>query len=296
MTAIAALSMVQARGSNSTGTFPYSATTFAPALSLVWDVTGDGKNILRSSGSVYVDVDLTNLSRFAIGTQVNQRCAASGSPTMPVYDTNCQYAGGASSSTIGNLKTPKTYEATLGGARELTPGTALSLDFVYRKFVNQYEDYETNRIWNASGSAILGTVNGQANTVLNLDTLGGAQRTWRGATLALSKKGGALIMEGSYTLAKLKGTVLDGFQNAYGTIPAQDLLFLNGVLDDDHRHEIKVVADWQIQPWLSAGIRYNYYSGLPRKRLFFNNVTGTYNILRAPNGIDPGARPEQPPR
>ena len=82
--------------------------------------------------------------------------------------------------------------------------------------------------------------------------------------------------------------MLDGFQNAYGTIPAQDILFLNGVLDDDHRHEIKLVADWSIQPWLSAGIRYNYYSGLPRKRLFFNNATGTYSILRAPNGVDPG--------
>ena len=294
VTAIAAMSLVQARGSNSTGTFPYSANTWAPALSLVWDITGDGKNILRSSGSVYVDVDLTNISRFAIGTQVTQRCAASGSPTMPVYDTNCQYAGGASSSTIGNLQTPKTYEATLGGAREVIPGTALSLDFVYRKFVNQYEDYETNRIWNASGSSILGTVNGQPNTVLNLDTLGGAQRTWKGATLALSKKGGALIMEGSYTLAKLEGTVLDGFQNAYGTIPAQDALYLNGVLDDDHRHEIKLVADWLIQPWLSAGIRYNYYSGLPRKRLFYNSATGTYSILRAPNGIDPGADRNSP--
>ena len=107
VTAIAAMSLVQARGSNSTGTFPYSANTWAPALSLVWDITGDGKNILRSSGSVYVDVDLTNISRFAIGTQVTQRCAASGSPTMPVYDTNCQYAGGASSSTIGNLQTPR---------------------------------------------------------------------------------------------------------------------------------------------------------------------------------------------
>ncbi len=286
LTAIGAMSLIQARGSNSAGTFPYNTSTWAPGLSLVWDTTGDGKNILRTSGSVYVDVNLTNISRFAIGTQVNQRCAYN--PTTTLYDTNCQYAGGASSSTIGNLKTPKTYEATFGGARELKQGTALSLDFVYRKFVNQYEDYETNRIWNESGTGILGTNNGQAATALNLDTLGGAWRRWMGATLALSKTEGALLMQGSYTLAKLEGSVLDGFQNAYGAIPAQDRLFLNGVLDDDHRHEIKLVADWSIQPWLSAGVRYTYYSGLPRKRLFFNNVTNSYNLFRAPNGIDPG--------
>src|SRR6185436_6897604 len=66
----------------------------------------------------------------------------------------------------------------------------------------------------------------------------------------------------------------------------QDQLFLNGYLDDDHRHEVKVVADWVIQPWLSAGVRYTYYSGLPRKRLFFNNTTGSYNILRTPDQQD----------
>ena len=163
------------------------------------DITGDGKNILRSSGSVYVDVDLTNISRFAIGTQVTQRCAASGSPTMPVYDTNCQYAGGASSSTIGELKTPKTYEATFGGAREVTPGTALSLDFVYRKFVNQYEDYETNRIWNASGSAILGTVNGQPQHGAEPGHPGRRPADLEGSDPGVVQEGGALIMEGSYT-------------------------------------------------------------------------------------------------
>src|SRR6185503_8833491 len=56
LTAIAALSYIQATGSNSIGTFPYKASTFAPGLSLVWDATGDGKNILRTSGSVYADV------------------------------------------------------------------------------------------------------------------------------------------------------------------------------------------------------------------------------------------------
>jgi hypothetical protein len=291
LTAIAALSYVQARGSNSVGTFPYKASTFAPGLSLVWDVGGDGRNVLRTSGSVYVDVDLTNISRFAMGTQVSQRCAWN--PTTQQYDTNCTYSGGAANSTIGDLKTPKTWEATLGGAHELQKGTALSLDFVYRQFTHQYEDYEVNRIWNESGTGLLGTANGQPATVLNLDTLTGARRRWMGATLALTKTEGDLLMQGSYTLSRLDGTVLDGFQNFYGTIPSQDRI-LNGPLDDDHRHEIKLVMYWQIKPWLSTGVRYTYYSGLPRKRLFFNNVTGTYNLYRALPGIDPGVDRNNP--
>ena len=125
-----------------------------------------------TSGSVYADVDLTNVARFAIGDPngVSQRCQWN--PVTQLYDTNCTYAGGASNSNIGNLKIPRTWEYTLGGSRELIKGLALGLDFIYRKFTNQFEDYEVNRIWNESGTALLGTANGQASTVLNLETLG----------------------------------------------------------------------------------------------------------------------------
>jgi len=108
-----------------------------------------------------------------------------------------------------------------------------------------------------------------------------------GATVSLVKTEGNLLVESSYTLSRLDGTVLDGFSNYYGTIPGQDR-YLNGPLDDDHRHEIKLIAYWQIRPWLSSGIRYTYFSGTPRKRLFFNSVTGTYSLYRAPPGTDPG--------
>src|SRR4029079_12686464 len=150
VTLIPALSLVQARASNNVGTFPFSAATFVPALSTVWDVSGDGKNVLRASGSVYADIDLTNVARFAIGDPngVSQRCQWN--PTTQQYDTNCTYAGGATNSTVGDLKIPRTWEATLGGAHELQPGLAMGLDFVYRKFTNQFEDYEVNRLWNDS--------------------------------------------------------------------------------------------------------------------------------------------------
>jgi hypothetical protein len=287
LTLTPALSFVQARASNNVGTFPFSAWTFVPALSAVWDVTGDGKNVLRASASVYADIDLTNVARFAIGDPngVSLRCQYT--PATQQYDTNCTYAGGASSSTVGKLGIPRTWEATLGGSRELKPGLALGLDFVYRKFTNQFEDYETNRIWNDSGTALLGTANGQASTTLDLETLGRAQRRWMGATVSLVKTEGNLLVESSYTLSRLDGTVLDGFSNYYGTIPGQDK-YLNGPLDDDHRHEVKLIAYWQIKPWLSSGIRYTYFSGTPRKRLFFNSVTGTYSLYRAPPGTDPG--------
>ena len=38
---------------------------------------------------------------------------------------------------------------TLGAEREIFTGVSLALDLVHRKFSNQYEVNETNRIWTA---------------------------------------------------------------------------------------------------------------------------------------------------
>ena len=66
--------------------------------------------------------------------------------------------------------------------------------------------------------------------------------------------------------------------------------FLNGVLHDDHRHEIKLTGTYWVRPWLSTGIRYVVHLRDAAKRLFFDPVTGTYNFYRAPVGVDPGQR------
>ena len=78
------------------------------------------------------------------------------------------------------LKIPRTWEGTLGVlTRGRAAGIALGLDFVYRKFVNQFEDFETNRIWNATGTALLGYRSGVAETVLDLETSSQAHAsTW----------------------------------------------------------------------------------------------------------------------
>jgi hypothetical protein len=88
-------------------------------------------------------------------------------------------------------------------------------------------------------------------------------------------------------LSKLDGNVLDGINNAWGDIAPRDV-FLYGDLADDHRHEIKTSAVYQVTPWLAAGMRYRYYSGRPYNRLYRNGVTGNFDLYRARIGISPG--------
>jgi hypothetical protein len=314
LTVLPALSFIQASASNNFHTFPFSTTTWAPAISIVWDVHHDGKTVLRASGSVYVDIDMSLVGRAPIGGQisatgsnvatgqVSQRCQYD--PANGLFDSACVYSGGVSKNTVGRpcgpngldengnscqkqLKIPRTYEGTLGVSQEVAPGAALGLDYVYRKFVNQFEDFETNRIWNKSGTAVLGYRSGVAETVMDLETPSQAHREYMGLSLTATKQEGNLRMNGSYTLAKLTGTVLDGFQNYYGNVGPQNQ-FLSGYLPDDHRHEIKLTATYWVRPWFSAGFRYVYTSGTPALHLFFDPVTGTYNSYRSPVGVDSG--------
>ncbi|MGC4094172.1 MAG: carboxypeptidase-like regulatory domain-containing protein [Polyangiaceae bacterium] len=308
LSATPALSWIQARATNNLDRSPLSTNTWAPAVSLVWDVTRDGRNVLRTSGSVYVDVDLSNVGRHAVGSQVTLRCGWN--PTTQQFDRDCVYSGGASRSTVGlpcgpngidangnscrkELNTPRTWEATLGGSHVITDGLAAGLDAVYRKFTNQYEDIETNRIWNQSGTAVIGYRSGVNETVMDLETPKGANRQYFGVTLSLAKNQGPLQLNASYTLGWLTGSVLDGFQNYYGNVPPQDR-FLTGPLADDHRHEIKMTGMYQWNPWLVTGFRYIYTSGTPYNRLYFNDVTGRYESYRASSGVDPGANLNDP--
>ncbi len=286
-----ALAFAQSQATNDAGVYPIKLNAFLPSLQAVWDVSKDGSTVLRASGSVYADMELERVGRHPLGTQVQQRC--NWNPATEAYDQECQYSGGATNTVAKNLTTPRTYELTLGGEHEATPGTTVGLDLIYRQFTNPFEDVETNRIWNESGTAILGYRNGRNETISELRTPSEAYRRYYGMTASLSKQEGDLLVNASYTLGFLNGNVLDGFNNFWGTIPSMDR-FLDGPLDDDHRHEIKLTGTYQWTPWLSTGFRYLYISGTPAQRLYYNAALGTYQTYRAGSGIDPGLNLNDP--
>ena len=311
LTVTPAISHVWVTGSNSSGDQIVGQGSFAPALSMAWDMTHDGRTVLRGSYNHYVDLDVGALARHTVGTPAQLRCLFN--ETTQEFDRDCEYSGGASNATFGlacgptgfdeqgrscreKLKVPRTVEYTTGAEREVVQGLALGLDLFYRDFQNPYETSETNRIWTPTGASLFqtgGYRNGRRETVNDLGTPEGATRKYRGATLGLTKREGRLKMKASYTLSSLEGNVLDGINNAWGDIAPRDV-FLYGDLADDHRHEIKTSATYQIAPWLSTGFRYRYYSGRPYNRLYRNGVTGNFDLYRARVGVSPGTNINDP--
>jgi hypothetical protein len=194
------------------------------------------------------------------------------------------------------MSIPRTWEYTAGAEREVIPSLAVGMDLVYRRFAQQYERLETNRIWNRSGSqldTLGGYRTGRPETVSDLSTPDGARRRYVGLTASMTKREGRFKFRGSYTWSRLDGTVMDGFNNRLGDIKPRDT-FLDGSLPDDHRHEIKLLFSYQATRWLATSLRTSYYSGLPYSRVYYNDVTGQFENYRARVGIDPGANINDP--
>jgi hypothetical protein len=299
-------SAIYVNSTTNLGTTIMSQWTWAPSVSVAWDATHDGRTALRASYNQYVDVDLAPVAAAALGNQVRQRCAWN--PTTNAYDTGCTFSGGPSDTTIGlpcgpsgidasgkscrtSLQVPKTYEYTLGAQREVVEGTAIGLDLIYRQFNNQFELFETNRLWNNAGTNLdpMGSYrDGKNHQIKDVETPDSAHRRYMGATFQVTQREGKLKVTGAYTWSRLDGTVLTGVDNPLGDNPARDQ-FLQGPLGDDHRHEVKINLGYRFAPWLASTVRYNYNSGTPYSRFYYNPATNSWDDLRGQVGTNPGA-------
>jgi hypothetical protein len=308
LTVTPSISHVWVTASDSRGNQILSNQTFAPGLAAIWDPTHDGRMAVRGSASTYVDADVGAVARHGLGSQTAKKCNFN--PANGLYDQGCVFSGGLSPNTIGRpcgpegvdaegrdclekLQLPRTYELTAGAEREVVQGLALSLDFVHRSYTHPYEINETNRIWNPSGTQVVGYRNGRAEQINDLETPSGAYRNYDGISVGLTKREGRVKTRASYTWSKLYGTAGGGTSNLWGDIPGRDQ-FTDGYLPDDHRHEVKVSVSYQATPWLSFGSRTTYTSGQIYNRFFRNDETGTFDSLRGPVGVNPGTTPNDP--
>jgi hypothetical protein len=305
------VAFTSATGGNMRGDTILTANILSPSFAGAWDATHDGRTVVRGSFAEYLDADISAVAGQTLGGQVSQRCQWNDATGQ--YDKGCTYSGGYAGATYGSpcgssgidangndckqkLTLPRTWEVTGGAEREVVEGLAIAEDFVYRRFNNQFETFETNRVWSASGKELDpqgGFKNGRSQTISDLETPDSAERRYIGFTTSVTKREGRLKMQLSYTWSKLTGTVGNGFDNLYGDIPGRDV-YLNGVLSDDHRHEIKSNFSMHLNAWLSFSMRFVYNSGLPYSRFFRNNITGKFEDLNARQGYNPGANINDP--
>lgn len=281
-----------------------SFTTFTPHVSAVWDATHDGRTAVRASFNQYVDTGFLALARFAGKALFEKTCFWD--EEAKSYTADCSTAGGNDGYTVGlpygpdavgpdgkpltrKLVPPRTWEYTLGAEREIMQGVSLGADFIYRKFNHLFEDIETNLIWNESGTGLRadgGYKDGKAHYVFDLETPDEANRRYRALTAVLRKKEGRFKVVASYTLSENLGQQESSYASVYLDNP-KNSVYWNGYLNTDARHVAKVQGSYQATPWLSVGTVYQFQSGTPYNRWYYNPYYRGFYDLRAPRGYDP---------
>ena len=213
-------------------------------MSVAWDATHDGRTVLRGSYNQYVDVDICRPRPPHRGRpgpaalRVERRTARPSTATA-------MFSGGAAGNTIGLPCGPTGVDANgpaLPRSRWASPaptstpsapsarwcqGLALSLDFVYRTFSNQYEIRETNRIWNGTGSSLDftgGYRNGRAETIIDLrHARTGPARATGGVTLGAQQARGPAEDQGLVHPEPARGQRVRRHQQPLGRHPRRDV-------------------------------------------------------------------------
>jgi len=268
---------------------------FGPRLSATFDLFADRRTLLvahygRSNdvGNIFV-AQHGNPALYSISARWNNTTKAF--PDCPIdpqqntFGTNCQYTGGASGrSFAAGQKPPFVDEVTAGIHHEVVPETVIGLDVTYRHYGNMWADEEINRIWDATGTKIVGYVNpaltGQSvfRTVARSD----AYRSYQGMDLWVQGTPGRWDLLASYTLSFNQGTVGDYFDGYLNN--SRMTQFYDGYTGDDRRHTIKGSVTYRTTFGLDLGMRMRYFTGAADWESFTNPGDSTQRIYRSPRG------------
>jgi hypothetical protein len=281
-----------------------AVTSFATGtvhLNFAWDLFGDGKSVVRGGYNQYVDVGFLALARFIGRDFTSYRCSwdedtrsyskscsvggqtrTVGYPTGPGVDEN----GSLKKTNPDALTVPRVHELSLGVEREWLTGFSTGLDFQFRRYQNQWEDLETNVIWNQAGDNAQGFRNGKNEFIYDLETPSQAYRRYISLTFFARRMVGSLQLTASYTWSRTEGTVSEGYATVY-LDRARQAIYYDGFLPDDRRHVIKVTGFYNFRKIFVVGGDLWVATGTPYDKLYYNAFFQDYNDRRAVRGYDP---------
>ncbi len=269
-----------------------------PRFGFTYDLFGDRKTLVvghygRSNdvGNILIAQHMNPSLLQATGTfNTNNGTFETCTPTT-TSDPYCTYSGGAggrnfvshNSTVFSNLaQNPYVDEVSAGIHSQLIEETVFGVDYVYRYYGDMWADQEVNRVWDPTGTKVLGYVNGKQQTLFQTQANDAAYRQYHGMDLWVQGTPGRWDLLLSYTLAFTSGTVddyFDGFLNN-----PRMTQFYKGYLAADRRHTLKGSVAYKTPFGLDIGFRLEYRTGTPGWEHASNPGDSTESVYFSPRG------------
>ena len=178
---------------------------------------------------------------------------------------------------------PHADELTLGARHELAPNTAASVEYTYKRIVNQWTLLEVNRIWDPTGSRVVDYVDrNRAGTQLFEYRTPTDPRIYHGFIFSTEgRPTPAWDYGANYTLSW-----------SYATFTASNprqARFFDGFSGQDQRHYLRAFGSYSGFHNLVLGGLFVYQSGFNLTKTFYNAQTAGYDNQRSPDGTLPGS-------
>ncbi|MBW2701119.1 MAG: TonB-dependent receptor [Deltaproteobacteria bacterium] len=248
--------------------------TTSPRINMVWDITGDGKTVMRAGYNRYVDTGYLALSSF-VGKGMSTETYEY-NPVTGDYDTFLRSTGGENTVQVkDNLTAPHADELTLQFERELFTDFSLAINGLWRETKYVFEDDEANLIWNQEGSDVIGYKNGEESYIWSLGTPREAWRRYWGLEFVFRKAfSDNWQMSGSYTYSRSEGAPND-YISSYMDNPRQNEYWWS-YLSYDRRHALKVDGSYHFPYGIEVGVGVRWYTGYPYTKITYNTFWGGY--------------------
>jgi carboxypeptidase family protein/TonB-dependent receptor-like protein len=248
----------------------FTTNAIAPRIGAAFDITGDGKNVIRGHYGLYFD-GAKSTYYDKLDPQIAPYYFAYIDPvTLNPIEEPYITAPGTNRRLDADIKHPRMQQALVGFERELWPGTAVGANFIYRKNTNFIDDVLTNplsdftqvrvpdpgpdnRAGTGDESSVVLTTYRQISDALENQYLitnpDGAFRRYRGLELTLKKRmSNNFMIDGSWVISKIVGNINNTGNFGNGADyddPNQDPRlqpFREGHLQRDNTHLAKVLA------------------------------------------------------
>jgi hypothetical protein len=270
-------------------------TAVGPRLGFIADVTGDARTTVFAYYGHHTDtlslLPASNIDAEEAGVTETQNW----DPVMMKF-TKIGSSGGPGGVVIDHdAKTPHMDELSAGVRQAIGDSSSLELNYTYRHLANLWAGQEINRIWDPTGSRVVGWAdpNKMEQDVVLFTTPDDNERTYHGFDLiAQGNPTRNWDFGASYTLSWLFGsgvTVFGQNSNVSQYDNPRQKRFFSGYLPGDIRHSLKVYGSYTALDRLTIGANFGLFTGSPLTKSFFDFQDGGNFNYRSPLGTEPGA-------